>query len=222
MGTSGCKHEMSKDLALVWSPGSHPGSFFVAYPWGYRGLAVGLGRLLSPRRTGAGSPLLCPRTVLLHSVLCHSHLGNSRGWMSLTSQACQRNPTAPHIPRYHHSSTATLPPAVCTLVAQAVAIPCKSGAGDTDFTCKWWLGWRQLPPVRYKRCCFACHKGGRVRVCVHVNKSGQQQSTPRLLPLPCPTGGTQCPGSEGWPPPSTPPPCGQLSSIPPPCRPSHR
>lgn len=170
---------------------------------GVQGVSRGFGEAAIPQEDRGWLPSALYQDSPLAQCPLSQPPWQQQGMMSLTSQACQRNPTAPHVPRYHHSSTVTLCPAVCTLVAQAMGtgsgyplqIRCW---GRCDFTCKWWLGWRQLPPVRYKRRCFACHKGGRVRVCVHVNKSGQhrQQSTPRLLPLPCPTGGTRWPGSE--------------------------
>lgn len=76
-----------------------------------------LGRLPSPQRAGAGSPLLCPRTVLSHCVLCHSPCGSSGG----------------QCPRCHHGSTVMLCPAVCTQAAWWPERPpgmCQKGHGQ--------------------------------------------------------------------------------------------
>lgn len=127
---------------------------------------MGLGTLPSPRRAGAGSLCSAPRQ-------CSFTLS----FVTAPFAAAEDDVLAcPGVPQKHHgpthppgTTTATLCPALCTLVTQAMATgsDCPLGIrfhGFCDFTCQG-PGWRQQPPVRCKR--------RNMCVCVCVSKRGQ-------------------------------------------------
>lgn len=182
----GCKHEMSQDVGVVWSPESHPGILLLAHAW-----STGFGDTAIPRRAGAGSLCSIPRQSSCTLSFVTAPLAAAEDDVL----ACPSVPqTVYHSPTHSPGTiTATLCPALCTLVTQAM------GTGSS---------------------LLSDTKGG---TCVCESKRDQSlwQSTPRLLPLPHSTGGTQgvTALSDSH---HQAQQCGQLSSMPPSCRPSHR
>lgn len=64
---------------------------------GVLGVSSGFGIPAIPQEGRGWFSLLCPQTVLLHTVLCHSPLAAAED--DVLAQECQRNTTAPHIPQ---------------------------------------------------------------------------------------------------------------------------